>query len=83
MKKWNFDEAQLLGVVEKWLSEQHATGHPVAIKNAQFVSQQFIALLNSSDLLLDKGSDKNINELDLNNMDDFNALLGMDWSEIK
>jgi hypothetical protein len=83
MKKWAFTESELLAVVDQWLQEQHATGHEVAIRNAQFVSQQFISLLNRSDILQDSGVDIDVNELDLNNMDDFNALLGVDWTDLK
>jgi len=80
--EWHFTEAQLISVVNNWLSAQYECEHPVATKQAQFVAQQLIKILKDAHTLK-VGRTIDPSELDINNLDHFKLLLGMDWKDIK
>jgi len=79
--QWTLTESQLITLVENWVSEQIKTKHPTAIKNAQFVGQQFIKMLkDAKELQTETNIDINSLSLDLEN---FKSILGEDWKNIK
>jgi hypothetical protein len=80
-KQWAFTEKDLEMAVCRRVKTAIDTGHPAAIKNAQFIGQQFIKMLKE-DNSLHKGVEKRPQDYDINNMDDFKKMIGMDMKDI-
>lgn len=86
-----FDDNDLRKLVMTWVQEQEATGHPSALKNAQFVGQQMITMLHRATHLqkhhvdpaaTDSVAPSPAQEVDLSDMDAFRQLIGESWENL-
>lgn len=84
-----FNDEDLRKILIEWVEMQT---HPKALKNAQFITQQMAALLKNA-----KHLQKTLNDLppetqeenepmidvDLNNIDEFRRIIGVDWADLR
>ena len=71
MKTWQFTTNSLPIEIDKWVKQQVATGHPVAIKNAQFVGQAIADSLCNAESLYTETDDNT------DNLNDIEAMVAM------
>lgn len=97
MKTWVFTEQDLPAEIDLWVEKQKATGHPAAIKHADFIGTAIMDFLYEAQSLQQTESDalpapereqhvepdpQAKHEADLNNMDDLKRLFETGFSEL-
>jgi hypothetical protein len=78
MKTWHFTANSLPIEIDKWVKQQVATGHPVAIKKAQFVGQAIADFLcNAESLYTENDSNEIEKTVDTSDINDIEAMVEM------
>jgi hypothetical protein len=89
MDEWHFTEQELKAWLHRYITEQIALCEQYApdkkeraVCNVRLVTQRIAQSLKSADELK-LGRTVDIQLLDINKMEDFKVLIGLDWSDIK
>lgn len=86
MKTWHFTANSLPIEIDKWVKQQVATGHPVAIKNAQFIGQAIADFLCNAESLYtendNSAEEDTIDSSNLNDIDNLQKLFNESFSKL-